>query len=54
MHVERCHGGLYLYPNFFLLSIRCYSWAKDLDMHVLGEFAMGLVVFGVAACIRLI
>ena len=53
-NVKGHYGGLFLHPNCFLHAIGCFSWGIDLAMHVLGEFARGLVVSVAAAYIRLL
>ena len=40
--------------RLFALSVGCSPWDVELAMHVLGEFAEGLVVFGTAECITLL
>ena len=52
--VERCHGGLCLYPDCLLHTVTCSSWVIDLAMHVSGEFSRGLVVTGTTVFIGLL
>ena len=53
-NVEGCHSGLCLCPDCLLHVFGCSSWGMGLDMHVLGELARVLVVFGATACIILL
>ena len=40
-----------MHPGCLLLAVR---FSLNLDMYILGEFAIGLVVSGTAVCIRLL
>ena len=54
LRVERHHSKLFLYPECLLYALACFVWGMDLVMYVLGKYAMGLMVTGAAACIRLL